>query len=156
MDIDRYERTWIIISAVVLAGLFGVLLYSYYGQGIHLVTDAGQILPRDVRTTPPFDEPGLRQVGPDEYDLVMVAQAWVFTPRQVTIPAGSTVNFRMTSADVIHGFKIPGTTINLMVIPGQVTEASYRFREPGEYLFVCHEYCGAGHHVMSGVITVEQ
>ncbi len=155
MYIDRYERIWIIISAFVLIALFGVLLYSYYGQGIHLETNVGQVLPQDVPTTPPFDNPGLHEIGPDEYDLVMIAQAWAFNPREVTIPAGSTVHFKMTSTDVLHGFKILGTTVNSMVMPGQITRVTYRFREPGEYLFVCHEYCGAGHHVMSGVITVE-
>ena len=32
---------------------------------------------------------------------------------------------------------------------------SYRFDEPGEYLLICHEYCGLGHHMMYGRIIVE-
>jgi len=156
MHIDRYERIWIIISALVLAALFGVLLYSYYGQGIHLETNVAQLHPAEAHATAPFDNPGLRQVGPKEYEAVMIAQAWAFNPREISVPVGSTVNFTMTSVDVIHGFKIQGTTVNRMVIPGQVTRARYTFTKPGEYLFVCHEYCGAGHHVMSGVIHVEE
>ena len=42
-----------------------------------------------------------------------------------------------------------------MLIPGQVSRATYTFREPGEHLLVCHEYCGAGHHLMFGKVTVE-
>ena len=42
-----------------------------------------------------------------------------------------------------------------MLIPGQVTRTVYTFREPGEYLLLCHEYCGLGHHVMSGKVIVE-
>lgn len=155
MHIDRYERNWIIISGFVLVALFGVLLYSYYEQGIHMETNVAQIRPEDAPATSPFDNPGLHQIGPDEYEAVMIAQAWSFTPREISVPAGSTVHFKMTSLDVIHGFMIMGTTVNRMVTPGQVTQATYRFTRPGEYTFVCHEYCGAGHHVMSGVIRVE-
>jgi len=61
----------------------------------------------------------------------------------------------LTSVDVIHGFKIQGTTVNRMVIPGQVTRARYTFNRPGTYLFVCHEYCGINHHNMFGRIIVE-
>ncbi len=61
----------------------------------------------------------------------------------------------MTSPDVIHGFYIQGTRVNLMVIPGQITRASYRFQRPGEYLLLCHEYCGVGHHTMHGKVVVK-
>jgi cytochrome c oxidase subunit 2 len=29
-----------------------------------------------------------------------------------------------------------------------------KFDRPGEYLFICHEYCGVAHHIMYGTITV--
>ena len=60
-----------------------------------------------------------------------------------------------SSQDVIHGFRIPNTPVNLMIIPGQITRTTVRFSRPGEYPFYCHEYCGVGHHVMSGRIIVE-
>jgi cytochrome c oxidase subunit 2 len=41
-----------------------------------------------------------------------------------------------------------------MVIPGQVSRVTATFDKPGEYLIVCHEYCGAGHHVMFGKVIV--
>ena len=33
---------------------------------------------------------------------------------------------------------------------------THRFEEPGEYDFVCHEYCGVGHHTMAGKLIVEE
>jgi cytochrome c oxidase subunit 2 len=45
--------------------------------------------------------------------------------------------------------------VNLTVAPGYVSEATATFREPGEYLVVCNEYCGLGHHNMQGTIVVE-
>jgi len=56
---------------------------------------------------------------------------------------------------VIHGFDIVGTRINMMAIPGQISRNSYTFREPGEHLLICHEYCGAAHHTMFAKVIVE-
>jgi Heme/copper-type cytochrome/quinol oxidases, subunit 2 len=154
-DIDRYELTWIYICVVALLVLFGVLLYSAYALGIHVETDVGQIHPAQVATTPPFDQPGLRMIGPDHYEAVIVARAWVFDPPEIRVPVGSTVTFKLTSIDVIHGFKIPRTGINRMIVPGQISEVTHRFDEPGTYTFFCHEYCGSGHHIMNGGIVVE-
>ncbi|MCG8468343.1 MAG: cytochrome C oxidase subunit II, partial [Gemmatimonadetes bacterium] len=69
--------------------------------------------------------------------------------------AGSEVTFISTSTDVIHGIHIERTRLNMMLIPGQISRNTYRFDEPGEHLLVCHEYCGLGHHVMSGKVVVE-
>ena len=34
-------------------------------------------------------------------------------------------------------------------------EATTTFETPGEYLVVCNEYCGLGHHLMQGKVIVE-
>ena len=83
-----------------------------------------------------------------------VAQAWQFAPTQIEVPAGSEVTFFITSKDIIHGFKVFDTNVNIMVIPGQISEVTHTFDEPGEFEFYCHEYCGSSHHIMSGVINV--
>ena len=155
MDIDRYERWWIYISAVVLIVLMASLLYSVYGLDIRLATDVGQVNPMAVAQTPPFDNPGVKEVEPGHYEAVLVARAWSFEPAEIRVPVDSTVTFLITSADVIHGLRIPRTAINRMLIPGQVAQVRHRFREPGEYHLFCHEYCGIGHHTMNGRIVVE-
>ena len=156
MDIDRLERFWLMISVAVLAAMMVAIVYSVHGFGVQLPTDVAQLDPRQARATPPFSEPGVRRVGPGRYVVTMLAEAWRFTPNEIRVPAGSTVTFRLTSVDVIHGFRIPNTNINLMVMPGQVVEATHRFDDPGTYHVFCHEYCGAGHHVMSGRLVVER
>jgi cytochrome c oxidase subunit II len=138
------------------------LAYSAKEMGIHLPSHAemihyrpGQKLRRVLLKTPPFDHPGVREVAPGKYEAVLVAQTWSFTPDQITIPAGADVTFVATSADVIHGFLIPGTRVNMMLIPGEVSQFNYRFRKPGEYLLICHEYCGRLHHTMSAKVVVQ-
>lgn len=154
MQVHTYERAFLWLGALVLVACLVALLYGSIAFGIHLPTQAGQIDPERVASSPPFDHPGVRQTGPNQYEAVVVGQIWSFTPAEIEVPAGGEVTFTMTSPDVIHGFYIAGTRVNLMLIPGQVTRASYRFERPGEYLLLCHEYCGIGHHTMQAKVVV--
>jgi cytochrome c oxidase subunit 2 len=85
----------------------------------------------------------------------MVARAWSYDPKEIHVPAGSEVTFRVTSVDVIHGFEITGIALNMMLIPGQISEGKATFHEEGEHIIVCHEYCGAGHQTMHAKIIVD-
>ncbi|HET8624485.1 MAG TPA: cytochrome c oxidase subunit II, partial [Gemmatimonadales bacterium] len=89
------------------------------------------------------------------YEVVVVAQAWAFNPAEIRVPAQAEVTFIATTIDIIHGFYVAGTRVNMMLIPGQLSRNSYRFKEPGEHLLICHEYCGLGHHAMYGKVIVE-
>ncbi|WP_346773940.1 cytochrome c oxidase subunit II [Brevibacillus sp. SYP-B805] len=95
------------------------------------------------------------QTGPNTYKATMVAQMFSFVPNELSIPVGSTVHFELTSPDVVHGLFIPNTNVNIMVIPGHITEFTYTFHSKGDYLILCHEYCGAGHHLMMGRLLVQ-
>jgi cytochrome c oxidase subunit 2 len=151
---ERYEKAFLVMSAGMLVVFLGALFYAAFAMGISLPDRAGEIDPNRARQTAPFDDPGLRQVGPDRYEAVILASAWRFTPSEIEVPAGSTVTFRLTSLDVIHGFHVEGTRINAMVVPGQVTEVTYTFRKEGRHLVICHEYCGVLHHQMGGAVVV--
>lgn len=155
IHLPRYERIWLIagISTLVLfLVLFGILAF---GMGLHPPNHMETIDPQAVASTPPFDHPGLKQIGEKEYELAIISQIFMYTPNEVTLPAGSKVTFTLTTPDVIHGLFIPGTNVNLMAIPGHITKYTYTFREPGEYVILCHEYCGIGHHIMTGRIYVQ-
>lgn len=151
-----YEKIFLGIGAALLGTCLLALLYATAAMGILLPGDAGQLDPQAVHSTPPFDKPGLREIAPGKYEAVVVARTFFFLPSELTVPADSEVTFVATSGDVIHGFHIEKTRLNLMLIPGQVSRNSYRFTEPGEYRVVCHEYCGAGHHTMAAKIVVTE
>ncbi|MEZ5332851.1 MAG: cytochrome c oxidase subunit II [Thermoanaerobaculia bacterium] len=155
MKIERYEKGFLVLGAVLLALCMGALVYASVGMGIHLPGRVGTLDPTQVETTPPFDAPGLRQTGPGTYEAVIVARAWQFEPREIRVPVGSEVTFTVTSADVIHGLSLEGTRVNMMIIPGQIARNSYRFEERGEHLMLCHEFCGVNHHTMFGKVIVE-
>jgi cytochrome c oxidase subunit 2 len=155
VKVHTYERAFLWVGAVVLAACLVALTYGSLGLGIHLPTRAGEIDPQQVATTPPFDRPGVRELGPGRYEAVIIGRIWSFTPAEIEVPAGAEVTFTMTTPDVIHGFYIEGTRVNMMLIPGQVTRNRYRFDRPGEYAILCHEYCGVGHHTMSAKVVVK-
>ncbi|MCB0243552.1 MAG: cytochrome C oxidase subunit II, partial [Anaerolineae bacterium] len=80
---------------------------------------------------------------------------------EIRVPQGSEVTFYITARDVQHGFKLLGTNVNVMALPGQVSTLKAIFDEPGTYDYICHEYCGyvegspIGHHTMYGQLIVE-
>jgi cytochrome c oxidase subunit II len=155
MKVHTYENAFLWLGALVLVACMIALVYGSLGLGIHLPTRAGEIDPERVASTPPFDHAGVRQVGPNEYEVVIVGRVWSFTPDTIEVPAGADITFTATTPDVIHGFYIQGTRVNLMLIPGQVTRARYRFQHAGEYPLLCHEYCGIGHHTMFAKVVVK-
>lgn len=151
-----YELAWILPSVAIPVGVLVAVIISAFGMHIRVPGDTGTVRAALVDTTPPFNQPGLTEIGPDRYQLTLVAQIWAFLPNEIRVPAGSEVTFVATSKDVIHGLHVEGTNVNVMIIPGRVTSQKARFEKPGEYQFVCHEYCGAGHHVMFGKVIVEE
>lgn len=155
MKVANYERMFLMLGGALLVMCLGALTYASVAMGMHLPGHAGTIDPADVMTTPPFDKPGVTQTGPASYDVVLTSQAWAFNPREVQVPVGADITFIATSMDVIHGFDIKGTRVNMMLIPGQIARYTYRFDKPGEYLLICHEYCGSAHHTMYGKVVVK-
>ncbi len=150
-----YELAWILPSIAIPIGMLVALVVTAFGAGIHLPGREGRVDPTRVAETAPFDRPGVVEVAPGRYEVRMVAQIWSFSPNEVRVPAGSTVTFVVTSKDVVHGLFISGAHVNVMLLPGQVARVTTRFNRPGEYPFVCHEYCGIAHHTMWGKVIVE-
>ena len=155
MKIHTWEKAFLTAGAIVLVGCGAALVYATFVEGIHLPGAHGRIDPENVAATPPFDRPGVHPLRDGRYEAVVIGRAWSFEPAEIRVPAGVEIVFTATATDVIHGFNIEGTRLNMMLIPGQISRNSYTFDEPGEYLLICHEYCGLGHHTMAGRVIVE-
>ncbi|WP_018131591.1 cytochrome c oxidase subunit II [Effusibacillus pohliae] len=155
MHIHRYEKIWLLVGGVIVVSFIVALFVNAFAMGMHPPSHMQTIDPKQVDATPPFDKPGVHKVGDNEYEAVMTAFVFGFNPPQIEVPAGSKVTFISTSKDVVHGFEIPGTNVNMMVEPGHVNKVTQTFNKPGEYLILCNEYCGAGHHMMMGKVIVK-
>jgi cytochrome c oxidase subunit 2 len=150
-----FEFVWILPSVAIPVAVITAVIITAFAVGIRVPDIAGRIDPVAINNVAPFNEPGVRELAPGRYEATLIAQTFLFTPNEIEIPAGSDVTFILTSRDVIHGFKIVGTSVNMMAVPGQISKMTAHFPEPGEYLILCHEYCGSGHHVMYGKIIVK-
>ena len=86
----------------------------------------------------------------------IVAERFSFTPSQITVPIGTTVELRVRSEDTAHGFRIVGGDVNVAVPKRRQGEAVVVFEatEVGRYRFECSRLCGAGHNFMRGAIIV--
>ncbi|MBP7694378.1 MAG: cytochrome c oxidase subunit II [Anaerolineales bacterium] len=157
LHIHPVERAWIMIGLGMLAVFAATVFISSFGYGFQLPVPAGIVDPALVATpgATNFGEPGLKELSPGNYEARILAQAWLFTPKEITIKAGSKVTFYMTSRDIQHGIHIDGTNVNMMLLPGQISRLSATFDKPGEYIYVCHEFCGVGHQTMFGKVIVE-
>ncbi|MFD0768485.1 cytochrome c oxidase subunit II [Bacillus sp. CGMCC 1.60114] len=154
MHLHKYEKIWLIFGIGSLFVFLAVIGISAFYMGNQPPSCLTTIDPEKVNATAPFDHPGVKQVGKDHYQVTIVSQAFSFTPNVIKVPKGAKVDFVVATKDVVHGFEIAGTNVNMMVEPGYVSTASQVFHKPGEYLIVCNEYCGTGHHMMSAKVEV--
>ncbi|MDP4161908.1 MAG: cytochrome c oxidase subunit II [Bacillota bacterium] len=156
MHIHKYEKIWLAFGLASLIVFLTVIGISAFYLGNKPPSCLTTINPEKVDQTVPFNHPGLHKVEGKEwdYELVYVAQTFSYTPAEVKIPLGAKVKVIATTKDVVHGFEVAGTNINMMLEPGYVSEYVTTFNKEGEYLLLCNEYCGTGHHLMSSKIEV--
>ena len=162
MQVHNFEKVWLGAAILLIVGFIATISYGTVGAGISMVDDSGgQISAEAVQngnTGTAFDDPGVVQESEDHVVVYVVAQQFQFRPGSgdtpIRVPVDTRVTFKVTSADVVHGFAVTETNINTMVIPGQVAEVTAVFDETGTYGLVCHEYCGAAHHTMGGSVEV--
>ena len=88
----------------------------------------------------------------------ILAERFSFTPSEIRVPRGVTLELRIRSDDTMHGFRIVGRNVNLLVPKRRQGEAVVVFEaaETGRYEFECSRLCGAGHNFMRGAIVVEE
>jgi len=110
----------------------------------------------------------------DRRVIHVTAERYAFTPSHIKVKRGTEVEFRLTSEDTNHGFRIrretatglgagPATALGAgdanVIIPKRGRgEAILIFRADttGRYTFECSKMCGAGHSFMRGEIIVEE
>lgn len=98
-----------------------------------------------------------RVAVPPGGDAYMLAARYAFYP-ELVLRAGEEYRIWISSVDALHGFSIVGgrQNINLEIAPEHVYGGTFTPEKAGEYLIVCNEYCGLGHHGMQGRIIVEE
>jgi cytochrome c oxidase subunit 2 len=70
------------------------------------------------------------------------------------LPAGRSVDLRLRSQDVIHGFFVPGMRLKQDAIPGMIGHLQFTPIRPGDYVILCSQVCGLGHTRMQARLRV--
>ncbi len=132
----KLEVFWSVVPSILLAvvfvwGLLGWMSLNTPPQDsieVHVTARKWDWLFTDVKT------------GSESSDLI--------------VPIGKPVKLIMSSADVIHGFYVPGFRINRDVLPSQYTVVWFKAEKAGDYPVYCSQYCGTKHSQMIRYVRV--
>jgi cytochrome c oxidase subunit II len=155
-EVARTEKRWLLLMAAMLAVMMVIVVVTGVTHALNPPSNVETIDPTTLHLGGEFAESNLGTAAePDGSVTVrMIAQQYGFVPDCTKVPVDTPVKFRLTSTDVIHGFLLPATNVNTMVMPGFVAEVRTRFTRPGIYNMPCHEFCGDGHHGMWARVSV--
>jgi cytochrome c oxidase subunit 2 len=155
MQVELYERIWMWAAAALIVLFLGAIFVTAGLQAVQPPSHLETLDPTTLDTHPEFGTPEVTTRPDGSVVVPVVASTFAFAPDPIEVPAHVPVRFRVTSADVIHGFGVVGTNANAMAIPGYVSQFTMTFSTPGEYTIACNEYCGLLHHAMVGKLIVK-
>jgi cytochrome c oxidase subunit 2 len=132
--VTRTEGRWVMLMAAMLAVMMVVLIVTSVTGALHPSSNVEVVEPLTLHLGGEFVESNLgTAIEPDGSATVrLIGEQYDFVPHCVSVPADTPVKFRLTSADVVHGFLLPHTNVNTMVVPGFVAEVRTSFAQPGE------------------------
>lgn len=132
----KLELLWSAIPAVI-----ALLIFAW-----------GAVLYYDYRTIPE-----------NTLDINVMGKQWMWKIQhpngrrevnELHIPVNKPVKITMTSQDVLHDFYIPAFRVKQDALPAKYTDMWFESTKIGKYPIFCAEYCGTGHSVMGGTVTV--
>lgn len=107
-----------------------------------------------IKTNKVGEDKGMPIVEPSPGgDAYLQAQMWLFTP-VLKLKKGQTYRLHVSSLDLQHGFSLQPVNMNFQILPGYDHVLTITPTIAGEYNVICNEFCGIGHHTMSGKIIV--
>jgi len=161
--------------SLALIALIGVI-FLYVGFGTARTADYATVQPRAYRIRAgafwllviagiaivAVTMRGLPYLAPDAaaaaQTVNVTGSQWYWELDPATVKAGETVEFRVASNDVNHGFGIydadDAIVAQVQAMPGYVNRLRVTFDRPGTYRIMCLEYCGIAHHAMISDLEV--
>lgn len=162
--VGKEEKRWLYIGIGWCVVLF-VMMYAWMGIGrqqtpIESYRVDTQVFRKEAESfiaAQKIDEMhGVPVITPNaKGEVFMIARAFQWTPI-IQLKKGETARLYLSSIDFQHGMSIQPLNLNFQVLPGYVYVVHLTPTEAGEYPIICNEYCGLGHHTMSGKIIVTE
>jgi cytochrome c oxidase subunit 2 len=144
------EARWALLVGAIIVFLIGMIAAMSLHWAAMPPVRTETIDPGTLHIAGEFIETNLGSVAESDGTVTVrvLANQYSFTPSCLLVPKDTPVRIRGTAADVVHGFSISKTNVNLMLIPGYISNFRTRFEHTGEHVMPCHEYCGVGHAAM--------
>lgn len=79
----------------------------------------------------------------------------IITANEIHIPVGFPIEFRLTSAEVIHSFWVPELHGKMDLIPGQTNTLQLQADQARTYRGICAEFCGLQHAKMHFLVIAQ-
>jgi len=93
-------------------------------------------------------------IAPQERTFRIDARQYAYSPSELKVNTGDTVNIQLVSTDVVHGLYVDGYNVSIEADPGQTRTLSFVADKPGSFRFRCNVTCGAMHPFMIGKLNV--
>jgi cytochrome c oxidase subunit II len=160
------ERLWLTVAFVWCLIMFtGMVVWTSVGNQT-IPVESYRINPDAFRTEVESfiaarqvgEENGVPIVAPQPgEDAYLQALQFQFRPI-LQLQRGQTYRLLVSSTDAQHGLSLQlggnRPSLNFQVLPGYLYVIRVTPADSGEFSLVCNEFCGLGHHVMTGKILV--
>jgi cytochrome c oxidase subunit 2 len=164
--LDRVEGAWISIALLWSLIMFIMMpLWHVYGKQ-NLSNEAYRTTPQaflaktqamvdeyTVRTETDTRMPVVRP--PPGSDVYLLGRLWQWWPL-LELERGQTYRLHISSMDWQHGFSLQPVNINTQILPGYEMVITITPDTGDEQTIICNEYCGLGHHNMTGKIYITE
>jgi cytochrome c oxidase subunit II len=162
--IEKVELVWIIIAFLWGVFMFCFMIAWHFIGQQNLSKEAYRIDPSNYgEKVESFaekykvrEEQGVPVVkAPAGTDIYLLGRLWQWWP---ILELEKNVSYRihLSSLDYQHGFSLQPVNINIQVHPGYEHVITLTPTQSGEFGIICNEYCGIGHHTMTGKIIVTE
>ena len=159
---EKAERIWVTIAFIWCMVLFAMMpLWHFKGgqnpAGQRSRVDQAAFAARTAKFNADYKVGELKGypvvAPPPGADVYLSSRMWEWSS-VLKLEKGVTYTLHLSSEDVNHGFSLYPVNLNLQVVPGYDYALKVTPNQTGEFTLVCNEFCGIGHHNMTGRIIV--
>jgi cytochrome c oxidase subunit 2 len=167
--VEKTEVLWVTIALVWALVMFFMMPYWHFAGQQNLSNEAYRVDPgayadkvdafASEYTVREDEKSGFPVVRPPAGgDAYLIGRQFEWWPI-LELKAGETYRLHLSSADVMHGFSLLPENINMQIHPNyemivSIVPQKHTDQEVERFGILCNEYCGLGHHTMSGAIDV--
>ncbi len=157
------ERLWVGLALIWCMVMTVAMPYWHFygkqnptGESYKVsVQDYGKRVGEFIRANQVGTDKGVPIVEiPPGGDGYLLARMWSFQPI-IKLKKGQTYRLHLSSVDLQHGFSLQPLNMNFQVLPGYDHVLTITPTSTGVFPIICNEFCGIGHHTMTGRIIVE-